>query len=193
MRSDAPAARSNAPTWLPGTEQSGSAAMTVRPCERVLRRRLASGAAAARFSDAGDDDDSDRESSLPAGSVSRAPLIAWALRQPRCRAGDTVSGVYVSDLRHFLDMPAEAPAPARRMAHHLSLIVRGHRRRRWRQLGERTFLQPPARPPALPRPTRPVAHRCTTVDRVAVQLLRRRGRDQWVGKVAVRPEAPEPG
>lgn len=31
--------------------------------------------------------------------------------------------VFVSDLRHFLDMPDDAPAPARRMAGHLSRIV----------------------------------------------------------------------
>jgi hypothetical protein len=30
----------------------------------------------------------------------------------------------VSDLRHFLDLPEDAPAPARRMADHLSLVVR---------------------------------------------------------------------
>ena len=32
--------------------------------------------------------------------------------------------VFVSDLRHFLDIPAEAPAPARRMAEHLTAVVR---------------------------------------------------------------------
>jgi hypothetical protein len=32
--------------------------------------------------------------------------------------------VFVSDLRHFLDMPEDAPVPARRMAEHLSLLVR---------------------------------------------------------------------
>jgi hypothetical protein len=32
--------------------------------------------------------------------------------------------VFVSDLRHFLDMPEDAPAPARRMAEHLTLLVR---------------------------------------------------------------------
>jgi hypothetical protein len=32
--------------------------------------------------------------------------------------------VFVSDLRHFLDLPADAPAPARRMAEHLTLVVR---------------------------------------------------------------------
>jgi hypothetical protein len=34
------------------------------------------------------------------------------------------SAVFVSDLRHFLDLPDDVPAPARRMAEHLSLIVR---------------------------------------------------------------------
>ena len=32
--------------------------------------------------------------------------------------------VYVTDLRHFLDLPAAAPAPARRLAEHLTSIVR---------------------------------------------------------------------
>lgn len=32
--------------------------------------------------------------------------------------------MFVSDLRHFLDLPEDAPAPARRMAEHLTLIVR---------------------------------------------------------------------
>jgi hypothetical protein len=32
--------------------------------------------------------------------------------------------VFVADLRHFLDMPDDAPGPARRMAEHLTLIVR---------------------------------------------------------------------
>ncbi|MDQ3681435.1 MAG: hypothetical protein M3378_13045 [Actinomycetota bacterium] len=32
--------------------------------------------------------------------------------------------MFVSDLRHFLDMPEDVPVPARRMAEHLTLIVR---------------------------------------------------------------------
>lgn len=32
--------------------------------------------------------------------------------------------VFVSDLRHFLDIPEDAPAPARRLAEHLTLVVR---------------------------------------------------------------------
>lgn len=32
--------------------------------------------------------------------------------------------MFVSDLRHFLDMPPEAPAPARRIAAHLTSVVR---------------------------------------------------------------------
>ena len=32
--------------------------------------------------------------------------------------------MFVSDLRHFLDLPDDAPAPARRIAEQLSLIVR---------------------------------------------------------------------
>lgn len=34
------------------------------------------------------------------------------------------AAVFVSDLRHFLDMPEDAPVPARRMAEHLALLVR---------------------------------------------------------------------
>jgi len=32
--------------------------------------------------------------------------------------------MFVSDLRHYLDLPVEAPRPARRMAEHLGFIVR---------------------------------------------------------------------
>ena len=32
--------------------------------------------------------------------------------------------MFVSDIRHFLDMPGDAPGPARRMAEHLTLLVR---------------------------------------------------------------------
>ncbi|MEY8015687.1 hypothetical protein [Mycobacterium servetii] len=32
--------------------------------------------------------------------------------------------MYVTDLQHFLDMPPDAPGPARRLAEHLSAIVR---------------------------------------------------------------------
>lgn len=32
--------------------------------------------------------------------------------------------MFVSDLRHFLDMPENVPGPARRMAEHLTLLVR---------------------------------------------------------------------
>ena len=40
------------------------------------------------------------------------------------RRGDTVTAVFVSDLRHFLDLPDDSPGPARKMAEHLTLIVR---------------------------------------------------------------------
>jgi len=33
-------------------------------------------------------------------------------------------GVFVSDLRHFLDMPDDAPVPAKRLGLHLTAIVR---------------------------------------------------------------------
>jgi hypothetical protein len=42
----------------------------------------------------------------------------------RCRYTAIPCVVFVSDLRHFLDMPADVPVPARRMADHLTLIVR---------------------------------------------------------------------
>lgn len=32
--------------------------------------------------------------------------------------------MFVSDLRHFLDMPDDAPGPARRMGEHLAFVVR---------------------------------------------------------------------
>ncbi len=32
--------------------------------------------------------------------------------------------LYVTDLRHFLDLPEDAPAPARNLAEHLGNIVR---------------------------------------------------------------------
>jgi hypothetical protein len=34
------------------------------------------------------------------------------------------SGMFVSDLRHFLDMPDDTPGPARKMAEHLGNLVR---------------------------------------------------------------------
>ncbi len=43
--------------------------------------------------------------------------------------------MFVSDLQHFLDMPDDVPGPARRMAEHLTMIVRaataGSAGRRW--------------------------------------------------------------
>ena len=39
-------------------------------------------------------------------------------------AADTVRGVMVSDLQHFLDLPVDTPRPARRVADHLSDLVR---------------------------------------------------------------------
>jgi len=43
-----------------------------------------------------------------------------------CGRGRSVqsSGMFVSDLRHFLDMPDDAPGPARKMAEQLGSIVR---------------------------------------------------------------------
>jgi hypothetical protein len=42
----------------------------------------------------------------------------------RCTCTAIPCVVFVSDLRHFLDMPEDVPGPARRMAEHLTLIVR---------------------------------------------------------------------
>ncbi len=61
--------------------------------------------------------------------VLRHPRTARRRRLgPRARmpspTGDTVDMVFVSDLRHFLDMPEDAPGPARRIAEHLTLVVR---------------------------------------------------------------------
>jgi hypothetical protein len=49
--------------------------------------------------------------------------------EPRRCLGDWRAGVlswemFVSDLRHFLDMPDDAPGAARKMAEHLSSVVR---------------------------------------------------------------------
>ena len=42
----------------------------------------------------------------------------------RCTGTAIPCLVFVADLRHFLDMPEDVPVPARRMAEHLTLIVR---------------------------------------------------------------------
>jgi hypothetical protein len=42
----------------------------------------------------------------------------------RCTCTAIPCVVFVSDLRHFLDLPEDVPVPARRMAEHLTLIVR---------------------------------------------------------------------
>lgn len=58
--------------------------------------------------------------------------------------------MYVTDLQHFLDMPPDAPGPARRLAEHLSAIVRaataGDARIAWKS--------------ALPCRRRPANRRC---------------------------------
>lgn len=41
----------------------------------------------------------------------------------RCKATAIPCVVFVSDLRHFLDMPQDVPVPAPSMAEHLALIV----------------------------------------------------------------------
>lgn len=56
----------------------------------------------------------------PAGACSHGQPSS----QVRSPPDDTVTAVFESDLRHFLDLPDDVPAPARPMAEHLSLIVR---------------------------------------------------------------------
>ncbi|HLG67424.1 MAG TPA: hypothetical protein VKV36_06080 [Acidimicrobiales bacterium] len=41
-----------------------------------------------------------------------------------CPPAGTVHAVFVSDLRHFVDMPDDAPGPAKRIAHQLASLVR---------------------------------------------------------------------
>ncbi|MGI8983692.1 MAG: hypothetical protein ACR2HM_04035 [Acidimicrobiales bacterium] len=54
----------------------------------------------------------------------RPAVPATVFRTAEGRAGITLDTVFVSDLRHFLDMPEDVPGPARRMAEHLTLLVR---------------------------------------------------------------------
>jgi hypothetical protein len=44
--------------------------------------------------------------------------------------------MFVSDLRHFLDIPDDAPGPARKMAEHLGFVVRAANRRRQKRLDD---------------------------------------------------------
>ncbi len=55
----------------------------------------------------------------PASPSARRPEPE-SVRQPAIPS----TFVFVSDLRHFLDMPDDVPGPARRMAQHLALVVR---------------------------------------------------------------------
>ncbi len=89
------------------------------------------------------------------------------------------------DLRHFLDLPDDVPAPARRMAEHLSLIVRAAPRVTLASLGQRAYVRAPAWSTALPGTSGRVAHRRAAIDRVAMHLVRRRGRDQRLGTLTV--------
>ncbi len=83
-------------------------------------------------------DDSPPTSQSPHRHVATVPvprphhLTVWEWRNSRCDGGrgaairlwGTVARVFVSDLRHFLDLPGDAPGPARRIAEQLSLMVR---------------------------------------------------------------------
>ncbi|MGQ0826704.1 MAG: hypothetical protein ACT4OX_17045 [Actinomycetota bacterium] len=53
----------------------------------------------------------------------RATRMSW-LASPDFRAAVRSREMFVSDLRHFLDLPDDVPGPARRMAERLTSIVR---------------------------------------------------------------------
>ena len=55
---------------------------------------------------------------------SGAGVAATAVGDPRSGGGVPSLRVFVSDLRHFLDLRDDAPGPARRIAEQFSLIVR---------------------------------------------------------------------
>src|SRR3954451_1974682 len=91
----------------------------------------------------------------------------------------------VTDLHHFLDLPPDTPGPARRLAEHLSNIVRaataGDAGTAWES--------------ALPCRRRPANRRCrgsdnrapdraSGTDPVALQRLRRRRGNQQLGGLA---------
>lgn len=85
----------------------------------------------------------------------------------------------VCDLRHFLDLPPDTPGPARRLAEQLSSIVRTATAGDAGSLWE-TALPCRRRPANRPCPGRMTVLRAEPPDPdpVAVQRLRRRGRDQ---------------
>ncbi|MDA8311944.1 MAG: hypothetical protein M0Z46_15310 [Actinomycetota bacterium] len=59
--------------------------------------------------------------------------------------------MFVSDLRHFLDLPDDAPGPARKMAEQLGNRRAGSHRRRGRyRLGVRAAVPPTAGTKTLP-------------------------------------------
>ena len=59
------------------------------------------------------------------GPSGREPLRQWSIVDTGPCAYTAIPwAVFVADLRHFLDMPEDVPGPARRMAEHLTLIVR---------------------------------------------------------------------
>jgi hypothetical protein len=105
-----------------------------------------------------------RQRQAPADSGSPAPKIRGAspsLRgPPRRLRGRGVGCEVVSDLRRFLDLPADVPAPAGWMADHLTLVVAGRYGRRCRgAVGECALLRPSPRSSVLPRSHRRVPHR----------------------------------
>jgi hypothetical protein len=91
----------------------------------------------------------------------------------RCTCTAIPCVVFVSDLRHFLDMPEDVPVPARRMAEHLTLIVRAATAGQGgAALGECAPVPAATRSAAMPGPLRPVPRRRPSIDRVAVHRLR---------------------
>lgn len=105
---------------------------------------------------------------------------------------DTLPWLFVADLTHFLDLPEDAPGPARRLAEHLAAIVRaataGDVGTGWT-----SALPCRRRPgqPALPGPDHRPTARNAGADPMAVQRLRRPGRDQQLAGHAPRPADPD--
>lgn len=88
---------------------------------------------------------------LPTGAPGK-PRVSYAgvtCRTRKCRVA-RVQHMMVTDLHHFLDLPADAPGPARRLAEHLGDIIRaataGDAGIEWES--------------ALPCPRRPAHRRC---------------------------------
>ena len=90
---------------------------------------------------------------------------------------------FVSDLRHFLDMPDDTPAPARRMAEHPTLVVRvataGDAGLSWVKRGEVSASAPPS---CLWRVHGRLLRGCSGIDPVALFGVGERRRLSAVGR-----------